>query len=268
MTQPMPEAPAALAPWWHPTEFEEGECRHYTIGTLTIVAQRHADRWLLASRQLQNVTDNFQVALEVLDDMPGNIRPTRYVFRQAPRVLRMTPRSLDRPVVVKTDQPVQVPPGESITFFISAPVYVNVELPEQNIALQEIATLRLSDTWFGPSTQTGSLCYAARTHARNSRDEVPLRPHRAVTPVTINNQADTSLAIRKLSIPVPFLAVYGADDGTLWTDPVALTRTAGNPLINFAIGTEPPIGQLITAARTPVSKGGLIRAFTSIFAVS
>lgn len=268
MTQPLPETPAALAPWWHPVDFGDGECRHFTIGTLAIFAQRHSDRWLIASRQLENVAENFQVAQEVLDDMPGDIKPTRYVFREAPRQLRMTPRSLDRPVVVRTDQAVQVPPGESITFFISAPVCVNVELPEHAITLQEIATLRLSDTWFGPSTQTGTLCYAARTHARNSRAEVPLRPHRAVTPVTINNQADTSLAIKKLSIPVPFLAVYGAEDGTLWTDPVVLTRTAGSPLINFAIGREAPTGQLVTAARTPVSKGGLIRAFTSILAIS
>lgn len=268
MTQTLPETPATLAPWWHPAGFENGECRQFTIGTLTIFAQRMADQWLLASCELENKVDNFEVAQESLDSMPDHVKPTRYIFRKAPTQLRLTPRSLDRPVVVKTDQPVQVPPGESITFFISAPVCVNIELPEQAIALQEIATLQLSDTWFGPSTQTGTLSYAARTHARNSRAEVPLRPHRAVTPVTINNQADTFLAITKLSIPVPFLAVYGADDGTLWTDPVVLTRTAGSPLINFAIGKEPPIGHLITSARTPVSKGGLIRAFTSIFAIS
>src|SRR5690625_5517561 len=76
----------------------------------------------------------------------------------------------------------------------------------------EIPTKILSDTWFGPNTQMGTLCYASKTYTRSSRQEVTPRPHRAVTPVTVRNQSEELLSIDKLSIPVPHLALYGRDD--------------------------------------------------------
>jgi hypothetical protein len=205
----------------------------------------------------------------MVEGIPDGLKVSRYVFRKSPASLCLKPRSLERPVVVKTTQPVQVPPGENITFFISAPVCVSIELVKPHMVLQEVPVLRLSDTWFGPSTRIGELCYAAKTHARNSKDDVPLRPHRAVTPVIIHNRSDELLAIEKLSIPVPYLAIYGLSDGTLWTDPVSLEHIAGNQLATLKIGRNLPAG--VTAAdrlalpRTPLQKGGLVRAFTSIF---
>lgn len=268
MQQPENAPQTTNAAWWHPIDMTTGECWRLAAGTLAIYVRHQADEWLVATKQLEDIQENFKVEREALPNMPDDVTPTRYVFRTAPAQLRLTPKSLDRPVVVKTDQPVQVPPGESITFYISSPVCVSIELPEVPMTLQEVPTLQLSDTWFGPSTREGELCYGTRTHARNTRGEVPLRPHRAVTPVTVSNQTATFLAIKKLSIPVPMLAIYGADDGTLWTDPVVLTQLQDNSMISFAIGKDQPTGEKLSAPRLNMNKGGLMRAFSSIFAIS
>jgi hypothetical protein len=231
--------------------------------------QRSADEWLLAWERFDDLREHYRVSGELVEGIPESFNVTRFVFRKSPDSFCLKPRLLERPVVVKTTQPVHVPPGENITFFISSPVCVSIELVKPHIVLQEVPVLRLSDTWFGSSTRIGELCYAAKTHARNSKEEVPLRPHRAVTPVTIHNKSDELLAIEKLSIPVPFLSVYGLADGTLWTDPVSLEHTAGHQLATLKIGRNLPAGATaadrLATPRTPMQKGGLVRAFASMF---
>lgn len=258
----------SLEPWWHPLGVADEECWLLRVGPLSLYVQRQVGQWLVGSERVDDTEAHYRVAREQLVALPEDMKPARFVFKNAPLELCLSPRLLERPVVVRTNQPVQVPPGENITFYISSPVCVALGLPSLGVTLQEMPSVQLSDTWFGPSTQVGELCYAARTHARNSREEVPLRPHRAVTPITIVNQSKEFLSIEKLSIPVPFLAVYGAEDGTLWTDPVILSHAEGSPLVNFTIGKDKPEGSLLTAPRIVPPKGGVVRAFTNFFANS
>ena len=263
--QPQADPDIFLEPWWQPIHLESGRCWHYMVGPLSLYLQRRKSEWLLAWENRPDAQERYKVISESVATLPDGLSVSRYVFQNSPAAFCLKPRLLDRPVVVKTNHPVIIPPGEEITFFISSPVYVSVELREPAMTLQEIATLRLSDTWFGPSTRVGELCYAAKTHARNDKSEVPLRPHRAVTPVTIHNRSQELLAIEKLSIPVPFLAVYGQDDGTLWTDPVSLEHTEGNQLATLKIGRKPYGAEPLSAARTPPQRTNVVRAFINMF---
>lgn len=264
MQSPESEHPVSLEPWWHPISVEVGQGWQYAVGSLWVYLFRQPGQWSVASKQLDDTQDHYRVVSEPTRSFPDGLKFTRYVFDETPEEFCLSPRSLDRPVVVKTNQPVQVPPGENVTFYISSPILVNVCLPKVKIPLQELATVRLSDTWFGPSTRVGEMCYAAKTHARNLRNEVPLRPHRAVTPVTIRNHSSAFLAIEKLSIPVPFLAIYGAEDGNLWTDPVVLTHTEGEVLAGLTIGKEKPRGTRLAEPRSMPQKNGLVRAFANM----
>ena len=77
------------------------------------------------------------------------------------------------------------------------------------------------------------------------------------------------LGIDKLSIPLPYLALYGGDDGSLWTDPITLQHENLTSLTRFQLNQQLPQGitsrhQLAAPASTP-DKHGLIRAFTGIF---
>lgn len=258
-----------LAPWWKPRNLAAGQCWRYAIGPLTIYLQRHGTEWWLASETGDGTEDQFRFDSGEIPAMPEGLAYSRYVFRQSPAQVCLKPRLLDRPVVVRTNQAVNIPADQQATFYISSPVCISVELDDGRPALQEIPVTRLSDTWFGPSTQVGELCYAAKTQARNSRAEVPLRPHRAVTPVTIHNRSDASLAIDKISLPVPYLAVYGRADGTLWTAPLLLEHLPGDTLAKVKIADQPPEGvsasDWLTPAREALKRGSLVRAFVDIF---
>ncbi len=263
------ETVVELTPWWKPVKLGVGRCWRYAIGPLTVYLQRRSDEWWLASEVAAESEELYRVESSELDAIPQGLKYSRFVFKKSPGSFCLKPRLLDRPVVVKTNQAVHIPPGEDITFYISSPVSVGLELGEGGAILLEMASQRLSDTWFGPSTRVGELCYATKTQARNNKQDIPRRPHRAVTPVIIHNHAAELLTMDKLSIPVPFLAVYGLPDGNLWTDPLTLEHHSGHSMAKLKIGDKPPpganTGNRLAEAREKLAKGGLVRAFTHIF---
>jgi hypothetical protein len=262
------------SPWWQPGELSLNACWHYRLGPLHIYIQRLARQWLLA-HEYSNDDKAATPVSEAVKMIPVHLTCQRFVFNQSPAGYRLLPRLLDRPVVVKTLQPVNIPPNEQATFYISSPVSVQLLLqqpdaPQQDdVALQDIVVQRLSDTWFGPSTQIGELCYADKTHARDARQDLPLRTHRAVTPVTIHNSSLQMLCVDKISIPVPFLALYSKPDGSLWTDPVTLQHEGLQTLAHFRTGklsaADAMGAELLAQPRQKTEKHSLFRAFTDIF---
>ncbi len=255
--------------WWLPVELDIDSCRNVNIGSLSLYFKRQQQQWLLAYERANAVSDRELFSSSAMLCMPEQLKAERYIFRQSTAAFCLTPVLLDRPVVVKTLQPVHIPPGEQTTLYISSPLSVRVSLQQPEYLLQEIAVIRLSDTWFGPSTQLGELCYADKTQARYNKEEVPLRPHRAITPVMIQNSSKQILSLSKISIPVPYLAVYSADDGNLWTDPITLLHESPQSLTRFKTGTlsahDASGVTLISSARAVPEKHNLIRAFTHIF---
>ena len=77
------------------------------------------------------------------------------------------------------------------------------------------------------------------------------------------------LCIDKISIPVPFLALYCKPDGSLWTDPVTLQHEGLQTLAHFMTGKlsgADAIGaEQLTPPRLTAEKHSLFRAFTDIF---
>lgn len=259
--KPQPE----LAPWWHPHTLRAGETWHYVVGPLSFYVQRNDQEWDIAWERDKEQDELAHCAHAAISQLPEHLTNTRYVFSQMQTAFALKPELLDRPLVVKTRQPVRLAPAQEATFYISSPVTVGLYLTDPELCLERVPSLQLSDTWFGPNTRDGELCFAARTHARNRRDELPLRPHRAVTPVTIKNQSMEFMTIDKLSIPLPYLNLYGGDDGSLWTNAIELKHTADNALAALEPGPAPRGLELITPAREAMQRSGLVRAFTSFF---
>ena len=260
--------------WWQPSTFANNECKGFRIGNLHMFIQRQAKQWLIATETLAGIDDEkLAVQQHHVEMIPGHLQPQRFMFAKSPDICRLVPQLLDRPVVVKTLQPVRIPAGEQATFYISSPVCIRVSLPpsvnlKTELTLTDIAVQRLSDTWFGPSTQVGELCYADKTHARHSKADLKLRPYRAITPVHIHNQSEQMLAIDKISIPVPFLTLFGDLDGSLWTDSLTIQHKSLQSLASFKIGklatSKPQSATLLSPPRNAAEKHSLIRAFTNM----
>lgn len=195
---------------------------------------------------------------------------TRHIFKKATTKLELKPQLADRTVVTRPATPISLAPGEEVTLYISSPLWVQFEIAgkSENI-LEDIAIHRPSDTWFGPSSREGELCYASKTGGRINLDKLPVRPTRAITPLMVVNRASDKLLIDRVALPVPLLSLYATPEGFLWTQPATLIRDDDGDMAELKLGKDAPKeakgAERINKPRQQPEKGMLVRAFSSIF---
>jgi len=139
--------------------------------------------------------------------------------------LLMEPRLADRPVVVRPSIPFWVMGRETVSLYLSTPLWVQVSVDGFHKPLLDVPSIALSDTWFGSSTRRGELCYASRTQARLDPDRLPNHPMRATTRLVIHNRLPSALLVERVKIPTTYLSLYLGTEGRLWTQAVHVERT-------------------------------------------
>lgn len=160
--------------------------------------------------------------------------------------LKATSRLSPRPVVARPNQPVHLPCGEKVTLFVGTSLWFCLTRDNDNDPLLDVPVARLSDTWFGPDTWHGEICYACPTHARLSMEGVAPNPFKAITPVEIRNENDKPLLIDRMNLPIPYLALY-KDAERHWTSQVTITRTSVQTGGEVHVSTHAP-----RFARSPI----------------
>jgi len=167
--------------------------------------------------------------------------------------------------------PLFVPKGEETTLFVSTPLWLRLEV-EKLGQLLEVPSQQLSDTWFGPSTLVGELCYASHAAVGVDLKDVTFEPHRAVTPLRVRNLADSPLHLERIKLPVRYLAVYKSgkpSDSRLWTQTVTLEREADGDLAGLQLGKGAPREagktERLSAPRQRADKNLVVRAFSKLF---
>jgi hypothetical protein len=254
--------------WWASRTLSKGRTLEAVIGPLRVWMQHSHDAWIVAWQRDDDV-HSMRLALSESDAPPPEDNRQRHVLDPETDIVRLQPGLLDRPIVVRTLEPVFLPSGESTTLYISTPLSLSLCVGDNAEPLCEIQTLRLSDSWFGPNTREGKVCYAARTSARTVLAELPRRPNRAISPVHIRNRAPTPLSLEKLSLPVPALGLYADEQHGLWTQSLTLERDDDNDVAALRVGggapAEAPNAEAVAEARTPSTRGAAIRAFSRIF---
>ncbi len=259
-------------PWWGDYPLASGERLEVGLGALRAAVFCLGEEWQVFSETGAEPEATAGLRLQTLAGAPVAERYSaaeRFLFKHARERLHLRPRLADRPVVSRPVMPFQLAPGEETIIFVSSPVWLQLEAAEPRTPLLELPGQRLSDTWFGPSTQEGELCYATATSARRFLHELPARPHRAVTPVQINNQGDTPLRLDRISLPTPFLSLYGDAQGALWTQAITLLREEGAELATLKMEASAPqeasAAVLVSEPRRTAGKSILVRAFGALF---
>jgi len=180
--------------------------------------------------------------------------------------LMVSPHLADRTVVARLNQAVLLPPGETVVLYVGSPLWLQFRWREH--MLLDLPLARLSDTWFGPNTRSGELCYASETHARLNLNDVGPRPYKAFTQVEIKNLAEDMLKLERINIPVPNLSLFHGDD-RWWTGRVRVTRneTGGNGEIKVFNTPDDGIqrAEEISRPRVPVEGGIVKKALNLLF---
>ncbi len=275
----MEDPTPASTPWWGAFSLEEDTGGCWKVGPSTLWLYRTATDWRVMHRLSRDPTaadpmvNRSEVVVpvpdaEMADVLAGEdeeLQTSRYSFHRSESRVVLQPALADRPVVSRPEHPLYVPTGEAVTLYLSTPLWIRIELEESGRLLQEVPSHRMSDTWLGASTLEGELCYATRTSGRLRLEQLPVRLHRAITPLRIENRAEDSLFLERVQLPAEHLALYRTPDDYLWTNAVSMNRITGTEGASVDIKKGPP--KDITGAKRvqeprKETKAGL---FTSTF---
>lgn len=253
---------------WHDYALGDSRVLELRLGSLTLAVQHLTEEWRAGYRRsATEATGEVHFRQSVNWDECDETQ--RLVLHDQSDRLRLYPALADRPVIIRSASPLLLPAGEQVTLYVSSPIWVRLEVGESSRLLLDIPAMRPSDTWFGPSTREGELCYAARTLGRLRLTDLPRRAHRAITPLVIRNQSDSDLAFEKVSLPAPHLSLFTTAEGFLWTQQVTMERIDADEPETLRIGdgaaSEAKGGTLLTRAREEPDERILKKAWSTLF---
>lgn len=268
----MSKATEHRSTWWGNEKLKTGNSSQWNIGPLSFAIEHLMEEWKISYERQEDDPNT----LEHWSFFSGAFSPigyadtARYILRKRATSIEVKPMLADRTVVMRPAAPINLIAGEEVMLFVSSPLWVQICVDgDKPTLLQEIAIHRPSDTWFGPSTRQGELCYASKTSGRLQLDQIPQRPHRAITPLVVRNLASNTLLLERVALPAPLLSLFATDDGQVWTQTATLVRETDGDMASLQIGRGAPKesngAKLISGPRKESEKGVFIRAFSALF---
>lgn len=226
--------------WWGSHVLTQGDTGLFRVGPCTLWIKRFPQDVRVAYRYDDDpLTSNVEVSVPSDEDLPSeNVTIDRFSFRKPPKSISLTPVLADRSVVIRPEYPFSVLSGEEVTLYVSTPLWIRLQTSDPASTLTDIPSYRPSDTWFGPSTREGELCYASRTAGKLELHDVAFYPHRAVTPIKLRNKAKDKLVLERVQLPVQYLSLFHTQEGSVWTQAVTLTREETGELAALQIARK------------------------------
>jgi len=256
--------------WWGTLQVPEKNSFLLNSATFILAVEHKAKEWCIhvkrdSDKDVEESEKDFKYLIgEFSPVYCGDI--SRHIVNGNTNTLEIKPSLADRTVVCRPKSPITLVPGASVVIYLSTPIWLTIGVTNKKYSLlKEVATQRLSDTWFGSSTREGELCYASQTVGRLDIDNLPFRMQRAITPLRIENQADNDLIFERIALPVPSLSLFTTRSGQLWTQNVSLTREDDGDFAKLKLGRPQPDSTLVNGPRVELGHGQLIRAFSAIF---
>jgi hypothetical protein len=252
--------------WWGTYQVEDGQSRFWRIGNVVICVDRVTNEWHIASCPVGKITDLPESDNDEAKDFKipfDKLNFKTFTFHTQAEI-ELKPVLANRPLASKLERPLYIPGGEDILLYVSSPVWVRVQTGKSKIILHEVPTFVLSDTWFGPNTREGELCYAGHTHCSPHLKEVPSGPDRIISPMLIKNHSKELLKLENISVPLPHLSVYSDAENFLWTEQLYVYREeASGPEVEVAKGPPKALEEinLLTSARKDIHGTSSIKRF-------
>lgn len=251
--------------WWGTYQVEEGQSRFWRIGNLIVCVDRVTNEWHIASCQVGSVTDNPDSIDDNFSIPTEKLNFKTFTFHTQADI-ELKPVLANLPLSSKLEHPLHIPGGEDILLYVSSPVWVRVETGKGHTILDEFPTLDLSDTWFGPNTREGELCYAGHTQCSPHLKDIPSGPDRITTPMLIKNHARDTLVLSSVIVPLEYLSVYCDDANFLWTEQLYVYREEDDdPATEVEVAKGAPRAldkiELITTARKDIRQAIGIKRF-------
>lgn len=205
-------------------KMKDGENFHLRFGPLDLYIEKISSeirvRWMTSNDWMDS---SFHYQFPFTGMHPSNLlKEKRFAYSEKTPILRVTPCLGEMPFVVKPDTTFMVLPGEKAKVFLSTPMNVRLLVGKEQQVIDEVPVLHRVKTWFGESPTKGQLCFFTRIHAALLEENLPFRPHRALTHLYVENSSKKPIPIEKLKIPVNYLNLYQDDRGLFVTSSLSV----------------------------------------------
>jgi len=206
--------------WRTPPEVPVGATLCLEVGTFSCWIERRVGEWRVAYRQGHDPLDMHSAVSnrsERVSPIEGTI-VRRIVDESSSGLANLKPTTADRPVVVRPEVPLSVPPKTDVRIYVSLPFWLRGSFGAVTTAQLDVPLVRPTDTWFGPNPANGELCYASRTQGKTAVSELTRAPGRIYAAIIVENASHDVLCVERIKLPVPYLSIAMAPDGRLWTN--------------------------------------------------
>lgn len=258
----------SISQWWGEFEIPKDAWCSWQISLLHLYINRKANEWHIAWRRDEDPLST-ELSCQLKDSEAPDLDITesaRFIISGTHLGFSLELALADRPVVARPDVPVSVPPGERATLFVSSGIWIQPTV--SGSPLLDIPIYRPSDTWYGPNTREGELCYFSLTRARTIAQEATVYPHRATTPITVINRSDEILRIERIRVPMPLLGLYLDKGGNFVTNSTTLTLNPDAEETRMQvedINKQNGDYQQVAPPRKVAKNGDLIETIASLF---
>ncbi|WP_293750534.1 hypothetical protein [uncultured Paraglaciecola sp.] len=256
--------------WWGDITLALDEIKVWGMGERKIAIQRLHKEWVVWNKELESESTS-QISVKSLKTTNSliDVPYSRHLVNQTKDTINISPILADRPIVARPATSLNILPGEFVELYISSPLWFLMKVNIDASPIVDIPFLRPSDSWFGPSTMEGELCYAKYTDARVNLALIEKRGHRAITPVLVKNQHTETLVIERINLPAPFLSLYADEQNNFWTQEVEITYhsdsdKAGLRLKNTAPKSNSGNMYLVTNARQKSDSHHFVKSIKSL----
>lgn len=259
--------------WWgrHSTQLERIDC--WQIGPLHLWVHPLPYRMAITWKQQGDWLNPHVRSMpgEKTDPPPASATTVICAYGHGAKDdLIFSPSLPDRSMIVRLNSELNVLPEEQVSLFILTPLFLRIDRADPQKNLCDIPIHRSSDTWFGPMDSTGALGYASPSRAYLDLKEVPLRPHTAITSITIRNLGRTQLHLDRINVPSKRLSLFHSQTTGFWTNRLGLDRNEDDEMAHLRLDRQPPseagATEFVVGPRSPEEESiPAIRAFSRIF---
>jgi hypothetical protein len=232
-----------------------------SFGALEATVEARPDEWRIGYRY----GEERDVRTLAFGGPPVEDTVRRVATDTRDRTLVVAPALPPADVVMRAEPPLVVLPGD-IAVHVGTPMCLALRTAGGQ-GLLELPAVRLERTWFGPNVRDGEVCLAMRSQARLSAADLPRRPFRAVTVLTVRNQGTTPFTLERLKLPVPHLGLHRDPSGRWWTEAVEVVVN-GPDAARLSVGRPPDAAgpvERVTAPRRAGAPNLVLRALDALF---
>lgn len=224
------------ANWWGQYQIEEEQSRYFKIGHIILCIDRFNQEWHITTYQEEDLPP-----LESIKSRPKSPKKIFKTFAaQTTNELTLFPTLPDRTILSKIEYPFYIPGGETLSLFISTPIWIRIEVGSPALLLDEIPTELLQKTWLSKNTLEGELCYANRNHHYSTQvEDLPENDSIVISPISIINRSKDTLLLQEINLPVPNLSIYHDNKNRLWTEHIQIYQDTYD-IISTEIVKGPP----------------------------